>query len=357
MNHKSSRNYLLIYANLPRGGAKLTQKLLFRDIIKTHNAKYVTEPKYKINNLAGYLFTSLIVSPSIQKRIILRNSHNLLIAYQSWLVKSPSILRYAHIKPIYICHEPPLEFYDTKRIRLHSLKEIIMNIIRLPIKWLDKYNVTKSKPIIIANSKYEKMLIDKVYKTQSTVIYPGIEVNKYLPRNHDENTNNQVIIVGAINKYKRQEFAVDVIGNIDKSIRPTLLLVGNGSDKKYVTKITRKARLLGVRIIIKINISERAFIYSPVSEPFGIVIEEAVASGLPILSYKLGGGYAEVIDKSNGPIFNNLVPDEWAKELAKILTDSDLRKQYRNNNMSYAKTNFRVEDTNKQIISVVNSCL
>jgi glycosyltransferase involved in cell wall biosynthesis len=258
------------------------------------------------------------------------------------------------------------EYYDIEHIRRQSIKEKLINIIRLPIKWLDNYNVKSPNTTIIANSNFSKTMIKNAYGLNSVVVYPGINTKKYL-KTTNINKINQVICVSAINALKNQDFIVDVLANTPEINRPTLLLLGNGSDKAYLSKIIYKCKLLKVKLKIKINVSEnekirelqksKIFIYAPVNEPFGLVVEEAIASGLPLLVYKHGGGYIEIVSNNNGIVMNNLDAELWGSVLNKLLADDERQVEFSEYNRKYAEEKLDSEYMNEEILRIVKAKL
>lgn len=358
---------IAIYSNLPFGGG-LTTQISTEHYLAEKGFKIfkILESKYKIRNFLAYLYISIIVSPRLQRDLIRNTPHHLLIAYHSWLTKAPSVLRYSNGNKIYICHESMREYYDIEHIRYQSIKERIVNLLRLPIKWLDRYNIQSPNTTIVANSYFSKRIIDNAYSVNSVVVYPGIDVKKYLGESSIKKAN-QVICISAINKYKRQDFLVDILANMSEENRPLLVLIGNGFDEKYLLNLYSKAKSLNVKLKVKINISEKEkvkelkkskiFIYAPISEPFGIVVEEAVASGLPILVYKYGGGYVELVSKNNGIIMNNLDPKLWSDRLSQLLKNVDKLKYYSEYNRKYAIDKLDSKYMNETLLTIVKSNL
>ncbi len=353
---------LLIFQNLPPGGAKSTYLSTSKYLSKKYKTKEITEPKYRIKNFLNYLYILLIKSPINQRRLVTKHTGDVLLCYQTWLGNTPSIIRYFNKKIIYICHEPPREFYDEYYICNQTLKEKIVNLIRYPIKILDKYNITSKSVIVVANSNFSKRWIDSTYNVHSRVVYPGINLNIF-KNTMDISKKNQIITTGAINLLKNQLFLVEILRRIPHKIRPTLVLISNGSSEQYLKRLYSKAKKFHVRIKVLLNITEKEkilelkkskiFIYSPINEPFGISLIEGIAVGLPIVVYGKGGGFKEVISSKNGLIIDSLSAVEWSEKLRKLLIDDSRMRSYSEYNLKHCNK-YSEEIMNKNIESIIS---
>lgn len=352
---------IYIYENLPSGGAKNLYFKHRKYLSKHFIVEHITD-KFKPKNLANYLVGSTIyLSWKHKKTSNNLNSKYIFIAYHSWLTKSPHILRFFTGKKAYICQEPMREYYDKQHISKQSIKEKTINILRLPIKWLDRKNV-QSADLIISNSRFSQKAIQSAYGKKSTIVYPGVDLEKYLTQPIIK--KNQVISVGSINKLKRFDFIIKTLSNISEKHRPKLLIVGNGFDKKYKHKLEKDSRDKNVKLKILVNISSnqlrkeylqsKLFIYAPINEPFGIVVLEAMVNGLPVVSYRRGGGYAEILSNKNGALIENLNAEHWAKQITELLIDKKKIKKIGEKNRQYVKE-FSMEKMNKQIYKLIKS--
>jgi glycosyltransferase involved in cell wall biosynthesis len=139
-----------------------------------------------------------------------------------------------------------------------------------------------------------------------------------------------VISVGSINKLKNQKFLLEVVERIPLNLRPKLILVGNGGDKKYIQTLIEYAKSKSINLKIYCDLSRKrlidlykhsyVFMYAPINEPYGLVVLEAIKAGLPLMVSNSGGGYNEVIDKNNGYILRN-DSDLWARTYVKLLSN------------------------------------
>lgn len=354
------------YSNLPSGGAlELAQQNLH--FLKRHfSIQYLSDSQIKPKNLLDYLCICIFKLPRVHQSLAseIPNTTTVLVAYHSWLTKSPYILRCTHIPKIYICQEVMREYYDNSHKRIQSWKERIINIIRLPIKYIDKENLKSPNLTVVANSLFAKSLIDKSYGVVSKIIYPGIDTSLFREKSKVEK-NNQVISVGAINKLKGYEFLLRVISKINQEIRPTLVIVGNGTDQEYVTNLRRMAKEINVKLKIKVNITKselineylksKLFLYAPVNEPFGIVVEEAMAAKLPLVVYEKGGGYVEILTNKNGLLLDNLNPENWARKTENLLRNKKMQDEYGKYNIKYVVEKYDSKIMNNNLLTLIKS--
>ena len=78
------------------------------------------------------------------------------------------------------------------------------------------------------------------------------------------------------------------------------------------------------------------FVLPSLSEGFPMVILEAMASGLPIVTTKVGGLPEIVLDGENGFIARPEDPEEIARKVQLLLEDNDLRARMAQNNRNKA---------------------
>lgn len=358
---------IAIYQNLPSGGANELYISNKKYLLKKTKILEVTDSTIKSNGFVNYLYKCLFILPRIHREInskLIRNNVRILISYHTWLTKSPYLLRYSKIPKIYICHEPMREYYDQKHISMQNIKEKLINLLKISIMYIDKRNVKSEGLTIISNSEFSKKSIDKAYKVDSLVIYPGINVKEFI-RNTSIKKRNQILSVGAINKLKGYEFIIEVVSKIEKELRPDLVIVGNGGGREYLAKIKKLAKTLHVNLKVKINITRpllieeylasKLFIYAPINEPFGIVVEEAMAAGLPVVGAKNGGGYSEILSNDNGALIDSSDSQLWAKKLSTILRDNAILRKIGQYNFKYVQKYYTDKIMNDNLWKVISS--
>lgn len=139
----------------------------------------------------------------------------------------------------------------------------------------------------IADSYHVRRRIAKVYRRDSRVVYPPVDVANFYLGEHAE---DYYLFLGSFAPYKRADLAIEACVRSGRS----LYLIGTGQDEKRLRRLAaghRHVRFLGWledEALAKYLSRARALIF-PGEEDFGIVPLEALASGRPVLAYARGG--------------------------------------------------------------------
>lgn len=307
--------------------------------LKTEKISGVNYISVDVRPWKGFLLRNLwilLILPKIHKKIAIEINKNYdrIFITHDYFTKSPFLLRYLKIESIYICQEPPREFYEPWEIHSSSLKEIIANLLRVPIKIIDKENITYAGRII-CNSKYSQQVIKNVYDRDSEVIYPGIDEKYFCP---DRNIRRKSILcIGGINPVKDQLFLVKSLKTILGKYK--LILVGNGK-KDYIEKIyVANGGNQNIEIISDVSDSKLRKLYREASvtcitanrEPFGLSSIESQSCGTPVVAVAEGGCLETVIDGQTGYLSHRNYNEFLSKVLVSISLCDKLGKNARKN--------------------------
>lgn len=194
---------------------------------------------------------------------------------------------------------------------IKKLVPFFMNPIRL---W-DKASADRVDHFI-ANSEFVRARIAKYYRKESDVIHPPVEVERFhvVPK---EKVQGYYLMVGRLIAYKRHDIAIEAFNQL----RLPLKIIGRGPE------FERLKRLAGPTIEFLGRVPDeelpqyyaecQAFIF-PQEEDFGIVAEEAFASGRPVIAYR-GGDIVEHLEEGKmGEFFDEQTADSLQKAVERF---------------------------------------
>lgn len=199
-----------------------------------------------------------------------------------------------------------LPFYLNSFFKTKILHFISMSSVSDEMDLLIK-NHLKTHPNTI--SMYTKAQLETFDLNENVhILGMGIELEKYT---FSESFNNSISWVGRISKEKGLEDAFEVA----KKTKMSLKIMGKIQDESYWNDLTEKYKMVDVEYLGFLNTEQlqkelgktKVMIFtSKWIEAFGIVIIEALACGVPVISYNIGGPSEIIKDNKTG----FLVPKE-----------------------------------------------
>lgn len=215
-------------------------------------------------------------------------------------------------------------------------------VFRKCISWVLKYSdyvVAESNNVGENAGKYCKF--DKSKVEIIPIPYEKVKFN-VIDRNglNMKKDIKYLISVGRLVKRKGYDFLLDIINGISEV---DLIIVGEGPEREHLEK--RISELgLGKRVILAGNVSEEKkfqylynadiYVLSSVHEGFGIVLQEAMQVGLPIVSTDFGGQVDIIKDGENGYLIKYGDVGSATKAISALLSDDDLCKKMKKANMA-----------------------
>lgn len=151
----------------------------------------------------------------------------------------------------------------------------------------------------VAISREIRRRIAKIYRRDSTIIYPPVETSRFQPSSR---VDDYYLIVGRLVPYRRIDLLIEAFNKMD---RP-LYIAGSGRDRARLEAMAGPTvKFLGY--VPDDELPEligrcRAFMF-PGEEDFGIAPIQAMAAGRPVIAYAAGGALDTVIHGQTGWLF------------------------------------------------------
>ena len=223
------------------------------------------------------------------------------------------------------------------------------------LSWMEKRNVKRCKAVITLSNS-EKNALAKNYKISPEKIfvsYNGVNLNEFDPRNrklyfkdirkkHNIPFDAKLILfVGNPFQRKGLEYIIRALPKIkDKN---SMLLVCGLDRPKNIASYKELSKKLNIdnRIIWNIKLTPEIkkyfaasdiFVFPTLYEPFGLVIIEAMASGLPTITSKLAGAAELIEDGKDGLLLKNPKNcEEIAEKIIFLFDNKNLMKRIKRN--------------------------
>jgi glycosyltransferase involved in cell wall biosynthesis len=241
----------------------------------------------------------------------------------------------------------PLMFWYYAPVRVHTIHSVASHEAG---GWISKatgllafrYHIRSVVPVAVSSTVLQS--IRKYYGCHAVLIPNGVPTDIYTPNLerglhwrmlHGIDPNAIVItMVARLDPLKDQDLLVSAFSKIQATVPLCLLLVGAGNREAIIRRqiealgLSERVRLLGQRTDVPdiLNASD-IFVLCSRMEGNPMAIQEAMASGLPVIATAVGGVPDLIDDGVNGL----LVPpnDETAlmHALQNLVNQADLRRQ------------------------------
>jgi glycosyltransferase involved in cell wall biosynthesis len=252
--------------------------------------------------------------------------------------EAPSVVNYLASRSAYYCHEPLRRFIDrecrvdagplTPYQRLRSLwHRPAQAALEGVLGRRDRRNV-RAADAVLTNSAYTARTIESYYGRAADVCYLGVDAERFHPGSDDA---GYMLSVGAIEYHKGFDFIIRALGMLPPSERPRLVIAGNGSNPGVARYLETLAGNRGVNLtlragdppnspaLLRLYQEATAFVYASHSEPFGLVVLEAMACGRPVVAVGEGGVVESVVDGVTG-VLTPRDEEQFAGALAQVLS-------------------------------------
>ncbi|WP_027391625.1 glycosyltransferase family 4 protein [Aquimarina latercula] len=185
-------------------------------------------------------------------------------------------------------------------------------------------------------SKYDKLVIlnkdeSNYYKGDNTIVISNPLT--FYPDNVSDLSNNRIITAGRIAAVKGYDILIDIWQEFSKTRKDCQLHIFGSGEANYVKKLQDKIYAAGIQDSIKLmgstdKIKEEmmqssVFVMTSHNECFPLVLLEAQACGLPIVSFDCPYGPRNIIDKNTGILIPPYDNNAFVDQLNTLMSDRD----------------------------------
>ncbi|MEM4251537.1 MAG: glycosyltransferase family 4 protein, partial [Candidatus Bathyarchaeia archaeon] len=192
---------------------------------------------------------------------------------------------------------------------------------------------------VTAVSSFVADQIEKIYKLRAQVVNPGIDLETFNPyvkgerirRKYGIKDSPLLLTVSRLWPAKNLETALRSFRIVADNFEDAhYIIVGEGPSRLNLQDLTNRLGLSGrVRFVSDAEVEVLAeyyaacdiFLFPALSEPWGLSLLEAMATGKPVVAAD-DGGPAEIVDHNvDGLLVEPTDPDSYAEAIIQLLKD------------------------------------
>jgi Glycosyltransferase len=245
-----------------------------------------------------------------------------------------------------------------------------------------KFFLSKCNAALVPGTKHKNYAISLGIKKDNVFIINGVgainqefskeniakfRLNKFETHKQLGIPPKNFLFVGRFSEEKNLLFLLKAFGKLkDEGVNEWgLILVGNGPQRKDIENLIAQNEIRdvllvdfkqGIELVLYFAISE-VFILPSISETWGLVVNEAMVTGLPVLISKKCGCYPDLVkDGENGFSFDPLNKDELFCLMKEIVVGRVDLKKFGENSLEIIK-GYELERTATKVAEAVENVL
>lgn len=265
-----------------------------------------------------FAILALIALLFAQVVAIIRYAHDCDLIHANWTLSAIAawLGKVFHRKP-YILTVHGSDVFHSNRIPL--------------LPFITKLALNSAKQVIaVSSSLYHGVVQLGVRKDRIIVISNGINLDRFFPG--EEQREETILFVGNITETKGIRYLLEAFPSVLECFPSyRLVLVGDGPQKQEfqnlanTLNISRNVLWTGSQpqgAVASWMRRSKLFILPSLSEGFGVVLVEAMASGLPCIGTSVGGIPEIIVDDGIGVLVPPADPKALSKVINKLLADN-----------------------------------
>jgi glycosyltransferase involved in cell wall biosynthesis len=337
----AERITLDIYEELIKYPENDVKLVYFRDI---NDYKYLTD---KLNvqkiNISFQLSLKSTSKGDVKELEDLINEFQPDIIHSHLFESEIMLSQISYNKAKYIVHFHD-NMYQLKKWKGRFTKQHLTN-------WYERKVVFKSykskqvRFIGISKNTLSYMHENLPHHSKTHCLLNGVKLDRFRKVETEKRENLSLVMIASLVDKKNQELAIKVVNELHKRGHHfKLYLLGDGKNKNALTDQVRELSLENY-VFLKGNVdnpedylrSSEIYLHTAKYEPFGLVLIEAMAAGIPIVCTD-GKGNRDIIENyKNGIINDSFEINDLVNVIIKVHLDDSLKTKLVNNAKEYCE--------------------
>ncbi len=263
------------------------------------------------------------------------DSYDLVISHTTRFAKV--VITKPETTHICYCHTPPRFLWHFSGEVSHGFLDFYLSNLRI-------YDQVSANRVdyFLAGSKNAQRRIKRVYKVDSDVVFPFVDLGRF--KEVEGFDGGYFLVISRLNKYKRVDLAVEACGRLGIPLK----VVGKGPEEGKLRVIREdmgdlgKVEFLGhlgEEEVVRVLAGCRGLIVCG-EEDFGLTPLEAQALGKPVISFGVGGVLETVVEGKTGEFFKEQTVESLTKVLQGFNHEKYSADDCRKNAEKFSKDNF-----------------
>jgi glycosyltransferase involved in cell wall biosynthesis len=232
-------------------------------------------------------------------------------------------------------------FYPKSSKKSVVIESSILESVSSGFKGLIKKIFISRISLAYVSGQSQKELLQKLHFKGRIIITKGVGIFNVRPQPQFIIVKevSKFIYVGRLSPEKNLRYLIETLNELPYL---SLSIIGYGPQESFLRSIAGPNIIFYGAVpnaeLYKVYQSNDVFILPSISEPWGMVVEEAINNGLPVIVSDRVGCGSEIINENNGIIYNSSVHDDLKRAILKML-DIDYYNSLRHN---ISKMNFEM---------------
>ncbi len=267
------------------------------------------------------------------------SSFDLVISQTTRFAKS--ILTKPQTMHICYCHTPPRFLWNLSNEKSLTYLQPYFSMLRI----YDQISQTRVDHFLAGSFNCQER-IRKIYKRDSSVVQPFVDLNRF--KSVDSFSGGYFLVISRLNRYKRVDLAIKVANKLGINLKIIGIGPAEGELKKIAGPTVEFLGALSDDLVVE-NIAGCEGLIISAEEDFGLTSLEAQALGKPVIAYGAGGALETVIDGVTGYLFPLQSEEDLTISLKKLIKFGYNNKQCLKQAERFSKENFLL-NFNKNIL-------